>query len=114
MPGQPKPEFIAVRPREEVAAGVAELTGRGAGPVAVEAAGALAVYRWALDPVGPAPVTGRVLDGAPSELDLAVEERAAIEASRDPGRPEDARARAAGAAHALGWILGFVPAGRRP
>ncbi|MEV7189869.1 hypothetical protein [Kitasatospora sp. NPDC093102] len=112
MPDLPVETFIAVRPREQVAASADELLRRRAGTVPAEEAGALAVYRWALDPVGPAPVTGRVLDGPPADLDLAVEERAAIEVSRDRARPGAERKRAVGAARALGWILGFAPISR--
>ncbi|MFF2618901.1 hypothetical protein [Kitasatospora sp. NPDC058046] len=62
--------------------------------------------------VGPAPVTGRILDGPPADADLAVEERAAIELSRDRDRSGPEHVRAAGAARALGWILGFAPISR--
>ncbi|MFB7616866.1 hypothetical protein [Kitasatospora sp. NPDC056181] len=109
MPEESGEAFIAVRAREEVGGGADELVRRFAGGLPAEEAGALAAYRWALDPAGPAPVTGRVLDAVPTDLDLAVEERAAIKAARDRARPLDERARAVGAARAPGWILGFAP-----
>ncbi|MFJ3794428.1 hypothetical protein [Kitasatospora sp. NPDC090091] len=104
-------KFIAVRSREQIAAEAAELARRCQGPAA-EAAGALAVYRWVLNPRGSAPVTGRAVDTPLADLDLVLEERAAIRASRDRSRSGPERDRAAGAARALGWVLGFVPMGR--
>ncbi|MEU1422827.1 hypothetical protein [Kitasatospora sp. NPDC005751] len=97
--------FIAVRPRHVVQATADRL----AQHADAAARGALRAYRWALDPHRPAPVTGRAVALPLAELDLAVEERAAIDAARDPALPEPERARARGAAHALGWLLGFRP-----
>ncbi|MFB8237560.1 hypothetical protein ACFC58_13510 [Kitasatospora purpeofusca] len=105
MSDQARETFIAVRPRRAVEAGAAELSGR----ADAAALGALRACRWALDPSRPAPVTGRAVTLPLAELDLAVEERAAIDAARDPGLAPPDRARARGTARALGWILGFDP-----
>ncbi|MGW6919429.1 hypothetical protein ACWGB8_37285 [Kitasatospora sp. NPDC054939] len=97
--------FIAVRPRRVVVAGMRELSRQ----ADATAHGALGACRWALEPHRPAPVTGRIVVLPLAELDLAVEERAAISAARNPDLPDAERARARGAARALGWILGFQP-----
>ncbi|MFE5588192.1 hypothetical protein [Kitasatospora sp. NPDC056531] len=96
-------EFVAVRSREQITA--ARLAAVGERP---EACGAQAAYHWVLQPNCPAPVSGTRLPSL-RELDLAVEERAAIEAARDTGRPLAERAFARGAARAIGWVLGFAP-----
>ncbi|MFJ9847044.1 hypothetical protein ACIRYZ_42775 [Kitasatospora sp. NPDC101155] len=67
-----------------------------------------AAYHWVLQPNRPAPVSRTRLPSL-RESDLAVEERAAIEAARDTGRPLAERAFARGAARAIGWVLGFAP-----
>ncbi|MGW7441963.1 hypothetical protein [Kitasatospora sp. NPDC054795] len=104
-------DFIAVRPRDAVEAGAAELAAHCARRAAGDTHGALAAYAWALNPAGPAPVTGRVLTEPLAEIDLAVEERAAIQQARDEQRPVTDRAFARGAAGALQWLLGFQPLG---
>lgn len=101
--------FIAVRPRAAVEAGAAELARRCSRSGADDARGALAACGWALDPVGPAPVTGWRVVGVPTELDLAIEERAAIERARDSRCPAADRDFARGVALALEWMLGFDP-----
>ncbi|MFD0278945.1 hypothetical protein ACFVHB_34250 [Kitasatospora sp. NPDC127111] len=104
-------EFIGVRPRDAVAAGAAVLAAQCERRADRDTQGALAAYAWALDPVGPAPVTGRRLTGPLAEIDLAVEERRAIQRARDERRPGTERAFARGAAGALQWLLGFQPIG---
>ncbi|MFB7676577.1 hypothetical protein ACFC26_34740 [Kitasatospora purpeofusca] len=104
-------DFIAVRPREAVEARAAELIAHCERRTDSDARGALAVHAWALDPAGPAPVSGRVLTDPLAEIDLAVEERAAIQRARDVERPGAERAFARGAAAALQWLLGFQPIG---
>ncbi|WP_345701342.1 hypothetical protein [Kitasatospora terrestris] len=47
--------------------------------------------------------------GVPTELDLAIEERAAIERARDSRCPAADRDFARGVALALEWMLGFDP-----
>ncbi|GAA2744149.1 hypothetical protein [Kitasatospora cinereorecta] len=106
-----KEAFIAIRPRETVEAGAAELARQCEHRATGDTRGALAAYAWALDPAGPAPVTGRVVRGPVAELDLAVEERAAIDRARDPRHSAADRAFARGAAGALEWLLGFSPIG---
>ncbi|MEU8927891.1 hypothetical protein AB0D10_44515 [Kitasatospora sp. NPDC048545] len=93
-----------------MAAGAAELARR-AGCAPAQPAGGLASCRWVLDPAVPAPVTGRTVGSPPADRDLTAEERAAIEAFRDTGRPPE-REHALGAARVLGWILGFTPVSR--
>ncbi|MFB8170286.1 hypothetical protein [Kitasatospora purpeofusca] len=104
-------DFIAVRPREAVEARAAELAARCERRADSDTCGALAAHAWALDPAGSAPVSGRVLTGPLAEIDLAVEERAAIQRARDEHRSGAERAFARGAAGALQWLLGFQPIG---
>ncbi|GGV37980.1 hypothetical protein GCM10010495_64000 [Kitasatospora herbaricolor] len=98
-------EFVAVRSREQVATAAASAT---ASETCPETGGRAAAYRWALDPQEAAPITGR-RRAVRTELDLAVEERAAIVRSRDGDLTATERAFARGVARALAWILGFPP-----
>lgn len=78
--------------------------------------GAIAAYRWALDPDRRAPISqARAGDTGPGtgpvdEALLMAEERAALALARDTGQARKTRAFARGAAQALGWILGFSDA----
>ncbi|MEW1914942.1 hypothetical protein AB0442_42445 [Kitasatospora sp. NPDC085895] len=100
-------EYIGVRTPDEVAA--AAQAAACPGGDRNEAKGAAAVHRWVLDPCRPAPITGSRRPAELHDLDLAVEERAALEAARNPQLPADRRSYARGAARALDWVLGFAP-----
>ncbi|MEV7175685.1 hypothetical protein [Kitasatospora sp. NPDC093679] len=102
------PDWIGVRTRNEVLT-AAEEAAHAHGD-RTEARGEAAVLRWVLAPYERAPLTGaRTSRSEPTDLDLAVEERAALQAARDRELPPSQRAFARGAARALGWVLGFEP-----